>query len=99
MLIRLSRRALALTARLVTGYTLAAAVILTASALYLYRGLEQGFVIEDTELLSDQVEQVRGLIGQGPEGLPEARKFVRAAAGVRNLEKYYGRLLDETGVI
>lgn len=53
------RRALALTARLIIGYTLAAAGILTVSAFFLYRGLEQGFVVEDTELLSDQIEQVR----------------------------------------
>ena len=95
MLTRLRRRALALSTRLVMGYTVAAAVILAASAVFLYRGLEQRFVVEDTELLFDQVEQVRGLVGKGSEGVPEARQFVLAAAGVRNLEKYYGSLLDE----
>jgi two-component system heavy metal sensor histidine kinase CusS len=99
MLNRIRRRALALATRLITGYTIAAALILALSAVFLYRGLEQGFVVEDTELLLDQVEQVRGLIGKGPEGLAEARQFVLAAAGVRNLEKYYGRLLDENGAV
>lgn len=88
-------RSLALTIRIVAGYTLAAAIILTVSALFLYRGLKQGFVVEDTELLSDQVEQLRELVGKG--SLEEARQFVLAAAGVRDLEKYYGRLLDENG--
>ena len=92
-------RALALTARLIIGYTLAAAGILTVSAFFLYRGLEQGFVVEDTELLSDQIEQVRSYISKGADGVPEARQFVLAAAGVRDLEKYYGRLLDEKGTV
>lgn len=99
MLHKIRRRALALTTRLIAGYTLAAAFILTAGAVFLYRGLEQGFVVEDTELLSDQIEQVRGLLGQGPEHLPEVQRFIRAAAGVRDLEKYYGRLLDENGAV
>ena len=97
MRIKKSRRALGLTARMVVGYTLAAAVILICAALYLYRGLQQGFVVEDTELLSDQIEQVRGLILNGSN--EEARQFVLSAAGVRELEKYYGRLLDENGAI
>jgi two-component system heavy metal sensor histidine kinase CusS len=99
MLGRLRSRALALTTRLITGYTAAAAIILSLSAVFLYRGLEQGFIVEDTELLYDQVEQVRGLVVRGPEALPEVRQFVLAAAGVRNLEKYYGRLLDENGAV
>ncbi len=99
MLPETRRRAFALTARIVAGYTLAAAAILTASALFLYRGLKQGFVVEDTELLSDQVDQVRGLVGKGAGGLAEARHFILAAAGVRDLEKYYGRLLDERGAV
>ena len=93
------RRGFSLTARLIAGYTLAALVILTAAAFYLYRGLEQGFVIEDTELLSDQVEQVRGLVSKGEAGMPETRRFVLDAAGIRDLEKYYGRLLDENGAV
>src|SRR3954467_746769 len=93
------RRGFSLTARLIAGYTLAALVILTASAFYLYRGLEQGFVVEDTELLSDQVEQVRGLVAKGEAGMPEVRRFVLDAAGIRDLEKYYGRLLDEKGAV
>jgi two-component system heavy metal sensor histidine kinase CusS len=72
-----------------------AAVVLSASALFLYRGLAQGFVVEDTELLSDQVEEVRGLVAKG--NLEEELRFIRAAAGERNLEKYYGRLLDDQG--
>ena len=43
-----------LAVRLVAGYTLAAAGILTGSAVYLYQGLKQAFITEDTELLSDQ---------------------------------------------
>ena len=39
MLRRLRGRVLALTARIVGGYTLAAAVILSSSAFFLYRGL------------------------------------------------------------
>jgi two-component system heavy metal sensor histidine kinase CusS len=84
-----------LTLRLVLGYTLVAALVLSASALFLYRGLAQGFVVEDTELLSDQVEEVRGLMAKGD--LEQARRFILAAAGERDLEKYYGRLLDEQG--
>lgn len=90
-------RALALTTRIVLGYTLAAAIVLSASAVFLYRGLAHGFVLEDTELLSDQVEQVRGLMLRQESGLEDARRFILAAAGVRELEKYYGRLLDERG--
>ena len=97
MRIRKNRGALALTVRLVAGYTMAAALILTGAALYLYRGLEKGFAEEDTELLSDQIEQVRGLIKSGSE--QEARQFIISAAGVRELEKYYGRLLDEHGSV
>ena len=97
--IRGRRRAPALTTRLVLGYTVAAAIILTASALFLYRGLAGGFILEDTELLSDQVEQVRGLVGKGADALPEVRQFVLSAAGVRDLERYYGRLLDENGAV
>ena len=84
-----------LTLRLVLGYTLVAALVLSASALFLYRGLAQGFVVEDTELLSDQIEEVRGLIAKGD--LEEARRFILAVAGERDLEKYYGRLLDDHG--
>src|SRR5450759_2406945 len=84
-----------LTLRLVVGYTLVAALVLSASALFLYRGLAQGFVVEDTELLSDQVEEVRGLMAKGD--LEQARRFILAAAGERDLEKYYGRLRDEQG--
>ena len=68
-----------LTLRLVLGYTLVAALVLSASALFLYRGLAQGFVVEDTELLSDQVEEVRGLMAKGD--LEQARRFILAAAG------------------
>ncbi len=99
MLRRLRGRVLALTARIVGGYTLAAAVILSSSAFFLYRGLEQGFVVEDTELLSDQIEQVRGLVAKGEGDLEDTRQFILGAAGVRNLEKYYGRLLDEHGAV
>lgn len=97
MRIKKNRSALGLTARMVVGYTLAAAIVLSCAALYLYRGLQQGFVVEDTELLSDQIEQVRGLILKGSN--EQARQFVLGAAGVRELEKYYGRLLDENGVV
>lgn len=92
---RLRRRSTALTARIVGGYTLAAAVILSSSAFFLFRGLEQGFVLEDTELLSDQIEQVRGLVAKDDGSLEDTRQFILGAAGIRNLEKYYGRLSDE----
>ena len=91
------RKTLGLTTRIIAGYTLAAAIILTGSAVFLYRGLKQAFVVEDTELLSDQIEQVRGFVGAGND--EKARQFILSAAGIRDLEKYYGRLRDEQGVV
>jgi two-component system heavy metal sensor histidine kinase CusS len=86
-----------LAVRLVVGYTLAAAGILTGSAIYLYQGLKQAFIIEDTELLSDQLQHVRRLLAKPNDGLEQTKNFIASAAGERELEKYYGRLLDPMG--
>ncbi len=91
------RRALALTWRLVAGYTLATLLTLTAAAIFLHRGLRRSFEIEDAELLSDSISAVRREVLKHPVDLHEAAELIRQSAGDRQIEKYYGRLLDEAG--
>ncbi len=93
------RRAVSLTWRLVTGYTLAALLTLSAAALFLHHELRKGFEIEDAELLSDNVGAVRRAVGEDPERMERAIQLIRSLAGEGVLEKYYGRLLDSHGQV
>jgi len=70
-------------------------LVLGLAAVFLYRSLASGFRVEDTELLADQAEKVRGMLARG--AMDEARHFIVDAAGARQLRKYYVRLLDAEG--
>lgn len=93
------RRALALTWRLVAGYTLVALLTLSVAAVVLHRGLRQSFEIEDAEVLSDSVSAVRREVLRHPGDLHEASEIIQHLAGDRQIEKYYARLLDEKGTV
>src|SRR6187431_1466907 len=96
---RRRRRALSLTWRLVSAYTLAATATLSIVAVYLHRGLRQSFEQEDAELLSDCVASVRREIRNRKGDLHEAEEIIAQSAGDRQIEKYYGRLLHQDGKI
>lgn len=85
-----------LTTRLIAGYTLVALAVLSLCAVFLYRGLKNGFIQEDTELLGDQILLIRNFL-EKPDGMQAAMAYVHTAAGEREVEKYYARLLDEQG--
>ena len=91
------RRALALTWRLVAGYTLVALLTLSVAAFVLHRGLRRSFEIEDGEVLSESVSAVRREVLRHPGDLHEASEIILHLAGDRQIEKYYARLLDENG--
>jgi hypothetical protein len=91
------RRAISLTWRLVTGYTLAALLTLSVAGFFLHRRLRQQFELEDSELLLDSVVRVRDEVNKDPRDLKAAADYIMDLAGTRNLEKYYGRLLDPAG--
>ncbi len=93
------RRALALTWRLVAGYTLATLLTLTVAAVFLHRGLRRSFEIEDGELLSDSISAVRREVLKHPADLHETEELIRQSAGDRQIEKYYGRLFDGDRVV
>jgi len=93
------RRALSITCRLVCGYTLVSLVMLSLAAFLLHRGLRRGFEIEDGELLSDRVADVRRALERNPAGLSEAREEIQRLAGDRDTEKFYGRLLEQSGAV
>lgn len=93
------RRALALTWRLVAGYTLATLLTLTVATIFLHRGLRRSFEIEDGELLSDSISAVRREVLKHPGDLHETEELIRQSAGDRQIEKYYGRLFDGDRVV
>jgi two-component system heavy metal sensor histidine kinase CusS len=90
-------RTMSISCRLVMGYTIVVLVTLTLAAVYLHRGLLEMFKYEDAERLSDSAISVQQAVKADPEGLKEARRLIEGLAGDRELEKYYGRLLDEQG--
>jgi two-component system heavy metal sensor histidine kinase CusS len=90
-------KTLGLTARLVAGYMLVAAFTFSAAAVFLHQQLHHGFEVEDAELLSDHVATLRHEVDQHPTNLEEAAETIRSTAANRNLEKYYGRLVDAEG--
>ena len=81
------RRAISLTWRLVTGYTLATLVTLSAAALFLHHELRKGFEVEDGELLSDNVGAVRRKVKMDPVHMTEAFELIDSLAGEGVLEK------------
>lgn len=93
------RRALPLTWRLVRGYTMGVVLTLSVVALFLHRSLRHSFEVEDAQLLSDNVAAVRREILKHPGDLHEAGEIITASAGQRDVEKYYGRLMDATGKV
>jgi two-component system heavy metal sensor histidine kinase CusS len=93
------RRKLSITCRLVCGYTLVSLVMLTVAAVLLHRGLRRGFEIEDGELFSDRVADIRRLLTKSPPDMAEVREEIERLAGEREAEKFYGRLIDAYGKI
>lgn len=88
---------LGLTARIVTGYTLAAMLALSVAGLSLYHDLRHTFEIEDAENLADHVRTLRREMAQRPNDLSAATDIVMDAANERRVEKCYGRLMEEDG--
>jgi two-component system heavy metal sensor histidine kinase CusS len=93
------RRARSITCRLVCGYALVSLVMLSLAAVLLHRGLRRGFEIEDGELLSDRIADVRRAVERSPGNLTAAQEEILQLAGERDIEKFYGRLLDASGKV
>lgn len=92
-------RTMSISCRLVTGYTIVVLVSLVVAAFYLHSGLHEMFEYEDAERLSDSVISVQQAVNEDPAGLKEARQLIEGLAGDREVEKYYGRLMDDRGGI
>ena len=91
------RRSLALTLRLVAGYSLAALATLSLAAWFLDRNLLQSFYMEDTEVLSGHIARLRSDVLKQPSDLHEADEHITASADKNQMEKIYGTLLDASG--
>jgi two-component system, OmpR family, heavy metal sensor histidine kinase CusS len=91
------RRAMSISCRLITGYTIVVVITLAVAAVYLHGGLKKMFAYEDAERLSDSVLSVRMAVKHDPAGLSEAQQLIVSLAGEREVEKYYGRLIDDKG--
>ncbi len=93
------RRSTALTTRLALGYTLGVIATLSVVAFFLHRSLRRSFELEDAELLSDNISVVRKEALRRKGDLHEVEEIIHATAGERQVEKYYGRLIDAEGKV
>ncbi len=91
------RRSLALTLRLVAGYTLVALATLSVGGWFLHRGLLQSFHAEDADMLSGHIARLRADVRKRPADLHEAEEHISASADQTQVEKIYGTLLDSSG--
>ncbi len=91
------RRSLALTVRLVGGYTLAALITLSVAGWFLHRGLLESFHKEDADMLSGHIARLRADVLKRPVDLHEAEEHISASADKTQVEKIYGALLDPSG--
>lgn len=85
--------------RLALLFTLSTFTLLVLATGVLYWGMKRNLEREDYELLADKVNVMRTLLRDRPEELPALREELEWESAARSYNKYYGRLLTESGRI
>lgn len=86
-----------ITHKLILLYTLSAFGILLIASLFLYWVLENNLDQEDNQFLADQVNVLRVILSEHPNNKETLEEEVNWEGAARRYEKYYIRILDESG--
>lgn len=88
---------LSITLRLTILYAFSAFVILSVSCLYLYVELGEQLERQNQHFLRDEINVLRALLWEDPEGLSRLRQEIALENSNMELVRHYVRLLDEGG--